>query len=231
MAFALTRLLLQLERDEQPVMWYGELRNVPLPAAVACNSPWLDIAQSTHGWDLATPAHFDYLPKPEQSSWSDAPACGIWPAEPPREHIYVDDDLAAHPLASIVMPGSWKGAPPMYMCTGWEILAYEDKYLAKRLVEDGVTVVFEEYEAMPHCFALILSKIPGAVRCLQGWAQFILDAVDQPASIPSRAILIKSISLEESELKFEELSAVTEDEMMIQAQRKVVRDGEPDAKL
>lgn len=128
--------------------------------------------------------------------------------------MYVDDALAAHPLSSVVMARSWAGAPPMYICTGWEILAPEDKYLARRLsLQDGVKIVFEEYEAMPHCFALVLAQTPGAERCYAGWAGFIRDAVDNPEGIESAARMVRARTLQDVELGFEGLSDVGEEEM------------------
>ncbi|KAI5467638.1 alpha/beta hydrolase fold-domain-containing protein [Mariannaea sp. PMI_226] len=213
LALALLQLIMEIRRQGSPIMFHGELRQVPLPAGVAVNSPWLDITQSAPTWELNTPTPYDYLPKPESLDSVDFPPCDIWPANPPRKRIYVDDDLAPHPLASVIMARSWEGAPPIYMCTGWEILAYEAKFLARKLEAEGVSVVFEEYEAMPHCFALLLRNSPSTYRCLNAWAGFIRAAVEDPGSIKPSATRIKARTLEEEPLKFEELSDVMEDEM------------------
>jgi hypothetical protein len=117
----------------------------------------------------------------------------------------VDDDLATHPLVTLTMNRSWEGSPPMWMCTGWELLAYEDKALAMKLAADGVPLIFEEYEAMSHCFALFLERLPASQRCLESWTTFISRAVENPASIESRATTIKARTLEEVPLKFDEL--------------------------
>lgn len=213
LALALTQLILELGRKDTPIFWYGELRHVPLPAAVATNSPWLDITQSSPSWQGDSPNVFDYLPKPEIVSRTKPLDCTIWPASPPRKHMYVDDELITHPLSSVIMARSWKGAPPMYICTGWEILAPEDKFLAKTLESQGVRVVFEEYEAMPHCFAMILTKIPNANRCYEGWAGFIRQAVEDVEGIESRAMSIGARNHKEVTLQFEELSEVGEEEI------------------
>ena len=182
-----------------------------MPAAVTLNSPWLDITQSSPSWEGDVPEPFDYLPKPDIVAKGVLQDCDIWPSQPPRKHLYVDDDLIAHPLASVVMSRSWDGSPPMYICTGWEILALEDKYFAKKLRSQGVPVVFEEYEAMPHCFAMILEKVPSARRCFDGWAGFIRNAVESPGTLESKATEIKAKTLEEIDLDFEELSSHTEE--------------------
>ncbi|CAI4219436.1 unnamed protein product [Parascedosporium putredinis] len=104
------------------------------------------------------------------------------------------------PLVTLVMANDWAGAPPIFMCTGWELLADEDKFLALKLKQDGIKVVFEEYEAMPHCFAMILTNLPAAKRCFDGWADFINSVVRDPSSINSKAITIKAKTLQEVEL-------------------------------
>ena len=221
LSLALLQLLLQLRRDGTAIQWYGEAREVPLPAAVACNSPWLDITQSSPSWDGETPAAaFDYLPNNITAAKAQVKPCDIWPATPPRKWLYVDDVLATHPLASVIMSQNWEGAPPIYICTGWEILALEDKFLAKRLVGEGVTVVFEEYEAMPHCFAMILDKLPNARRCFDGWAAFIRQAVEDAGAIRSRAVEVKAKTLEEVPLVFENLSQTSEEEIRERVQTK-----------
>ncbi|KAL2131378.1 hypothetical protein VTI74DRAFT_5160 [Chaetomium olivicolor] len=178
LSLALLQLLLHLNRTSHTVPWLGQRRAIPLPAGVAVNSPWLDITHSSPSCTSNAP--FDYLPTPHQQQVSDAkrPPCAAWPANPPRKHLYVADSLVAHPLASLVMAQSWAGAPPVYMCTGWELLADEDKFMAHKMWREGVCVVFEEYEAMPHCFGLVFPQLAGARRCLEGWAGFIKGVVE-----------------------------------------------------
>ncbi|CAM1506513.1 Fc.00g061540.m01.CDS01 [Cosmosporella sp. VM-42] len=210
LALALLHLLQDLRRQNSQIFWHGIARDIPLPAGVAVNSPWLDMTQSSPTWELSTPTPFDYLPKPDTINNLPIPACAAWPSTPPRRSMYVDDALSTHPLASVTMVPSWTGSPPIYICTGWEILAYEDKFLASKLHADGVTVRFEEFEAMAHCFALLLPKLPGAQRCYDGWAGFIRDVVQDPAGIVSSAVTVKAKTLEQVPREFGQLSDVTE---------------------
>jgi len=219
LVLALLQLILHLQRTGQKVFWQGEERDVPVPSCVACNSPWLDITQSSPSWEGTTPAPWDYLPKPEQVASSEIQPCPIWPATPERKHLYVADDLITHPLASVVVNSSWKGAPPVYMCTGWEILALEDKYFAKKLESEGVTVVFEEYEAMPHCFAMILDKTANAARCYDGWGGFIRTCTTG-GTVESSAVEIKAKTGDENMLAFDKLSNVKDEDMVERVQRK-----------
>ncbi|UNI18138.1 hypothetical protein JDV02_004427 [Purpureocillium takamizusanense] len=209
LTLALLQLLLELRRQGQRVVWHGEARDVPLPAAVACNSPWMDVTHSSPLFEGSDPHPFDYLPKPAISARGKIVPCDVWPAKPPRKFLYAADAAVAHPLVSPITARSWAGAPPVYMCTGWELLGFEDRFFAKRLVGDGVRVVFEDYEAMPHCFALILTKTPNARRCFDAWSAFIRRAVDDPAGIESSATGIRARTLEEVTLRFDNLSDMT----------------------
>ncbi|KAK7435254.1 hypothetical protein CaCOL14_012903 [Colletotrichum acutatum] len=211
LSLSLLQLLLELHRQNRKIRWLGEEREIPLPAGLALNSPWMDITQSSPSWDAN--GEFDYLPTGEVYAKYNPPPCEAWPAKPPRTNMYADDDLLAHPLVTLLMSRSWAGAPPVYICTGWELLADEDKYMARKLHQDGVPVVFEEYEGMPHCFALILTKIPNARRCFEGWTNFMKRAVTSPETIDSRATSIKSKTLQEEVLDFESLSAVSAEDV------------------
>ncbi|KAH6608806.1 hypothetical protein Trco_002152 [Trichoderma cornu-damae] len=205
LALALLQLVLQLRRLDARIQWYGEERQVPLPAGVCCVSPWIDITHSAPPWQEEKPHLFDYVPKPRPEIDAKIPPCKIWPASPPRKRIYVDDDLAAHPLATLIMNRTWEGSPPIWMCTGWELLSFENKAFAMKLIADGVPLVFEEYEAMPHCFALVLSSLPVSRRCVESWTDFIRRVMENPGAIESRATYIKSPTLEEIPLRFDEL--------------------------
>lgn len=167
---ALTQLLLELHRTNTTVQWYGETLTIPLPAGIALSSPWLDITHSSPS--TKTNASFDYLPSLQQSDPA-RPACAAWPATPPRKVLYCADALVTHPLVTLIMARDWRGCPPVYMSTGWEMLADEDKYLAGVLHAQGVRVVWEEFEGMPHCFAMVLADIPMSRRCFDAFAGFM----------------------------------------------------------
>lgn len=174
-------------------------------------SPWVDLTFSSPSW--RSNEAFDYLPALQRQTGRKPPPCEAWPANPPRRHLYIADELVAHPLATLIMARDWKGAPPVYICTGWELMEDEHKFLARMLRLQGVPVVFEEYEAMPHCFAMALAQTRHARRCLDGWAEFIRTAVEKgPEAVESKALLIKAQTLEEMEREFSSLGEETEDE-------------------
>ncbi|KAH6647697.1 alpha/beta hydrolase fold-domain-containing protein [Truncatella angustata] len=212
LGLALLQTLLELRRQNTKITWFGEKREIPLPAGAALNSPWLDMVQSFPSWK--SNLKWDYLPAPNLLADKKTPADNIWPASPPRKHLYVDDAYLLHPLASLQMVKSWNGSPPIYVCTGWECLADEDKYLVSRLTKEGVTVVFEEYEAMPHVFAPILGHTPEAKRCFDGWTKFMSAVVENPESLKSSYTRIKAKTCEESEIDADTVSSLTDEQIM-----------------
>ena len=224
---ALVQTLLEIRRNGWKISWFGEEREVPLPAGVTANSPWLDLTQTLPSWE--TNQKWDYLPRPEAMTEKEPPKDAIWPASPPRQHIYVDDAYVLHPLASLHLNESWAGAPPVYLCCGWECLADEDKYLAKKLRDDGVLTVFEEYEAMPHVFAAILKALPEARRCMAGWTRFMKAVCETKADDDGDALLsssyttIKAKTLQEVAIDVERLSPFTHAELRTLAGKRLQR--------
>jgi acetyl esterase/lipase len=224
LSLALLQTLLELNRQSpsEGLSWHGQTipYPLPLPAGLALNSPWLDM---THSFPSTTGnAAFDYLPSfISGHNQQPKPACEAWPAKPPRKTLYVDDALIAHPLSTLVLPKSWRGAPPMYICTGWELLADEDKYLATKLVKDGVKVVFEEFQAMPHCFAMIFNGSPGSRRCFEGWTGFMKSVTAGEGIAESRFVSITAKTLEETPVEVGTLSKFSEEEVRERVKRRL----------
>jgi hypothetical protein len=73
---------------------------------------------------------------------------------------------------------SWQGSCPVYICTGTELLTDEDKHLASFLAAASVPVVFEEFQALPHCFAILFGDTAPAKRYFTGVSVF-MGAVTQ----------------------------------------------------
>lgn len=207
---ALTQLLLELRRTDTKVQWFGQEVSVPLPAGVALSSPWLDLTHSSPS--CRTNAEFDYLPMLQGLDETQRPPCPAWPADPPRKMLYCADALVTHPLVTLLAADSWEGCPPVYMSCGWELLADEDKYLARKLHSDGVQVVFEEFQAMPHCFQAVLMGTPVSVRSFDAWAGFIRHVVEKG---PGRSVFrtIEAKTLNEVDIDPSALSPYTEEEL------------------
>ncbi|PHH65974.1 hypothetical protein CDD81_922 [Ophiocordyceps australis] len=227
LSLALLQLILELRRLDQSVEWQGEPRKVPIPAGVTCNSPWVDITGSSPPAQGDEPALFDYLPKATLIAKAQLLPCPIWPASPPRRFLYTSEYLASHPLVSPITARSWAGSPPIWMCTGWELLQYEDRFMAKKLVADGVPVVFEEYEAMPHVFAMVLPQNPAARLCFDRWTAFIRAVAEDAPPAQSSATLFKAKTLCEEPLRFDNLSDISLAEVCDRVRRSARERPEP----
>ncbi|RYC53819.1 hypothetical protein CHU98_g12390 [Xylaria longipes] len=222
LALALTQTIIRLRRQNVRIPWFGTKRHVPLPAGITLLSPWLDIVQSMPSW--STNSKWDYLPGPDILEDREYPADDLWPAKPPRKHLYVDDAFRLHPLVSVHLSPSWEGLPPVWVSCGWEALADEDRYLVSRLRAEGVPVVFEEYEAMPHVFAAVLPKVAQTERCVQGWARFITATRKDPGSITSSYTCIRAKTLEETEGDVEKLTPFQQKDVFEMAYSRVGRE-------
>lgn len=209
---ALTQLLLEFKRTNTKIRWYGEEIAIPLPAGVALSSPWMDLTHSSPS--CKTNAAFDYLPMLQGIEKIPRPSCPAWPASPPRKMLYCADTLISHPLVTLLTARNWEGCPPVYMSTGWELLADEDKFMAAKLHSQGVPVVWDEFEGMPHCFAMILTENPMAKRCFDAWTGFIKTAAEKgPSSIESAFTTVKAKTLQEESRDPTKLAPYTEEEM------------------
>jgi acetyl esterase/lipase len=207
------------------VFWEGEERAIPLPAGVAVNSPWCDITHSSPSCE--TNANFDYLPPTSLQIKMEPkrPKCVAWPVDPPRAMMYADDEFVMHPLVSMILAPSWAGAPPIWMCTGRELLSDEDKFMANKFYKDGVHVVYEEYEGMPHCFALLFEQLAEARRCTAGWAGFA-KAVVEEGKVKEGFTLIKAKTLKEVEVDPETLSPYTLEEIRERVEKRTAMGAE-----
>ena len=222
LTLALLQTLLEIRRQGRTIRWFGVEREVTLPAAATCCSPWLDVVQSMPSWDGN--ARWDFLPSQGvlEEGRPQPPADSVWPTDPPRRHLYCDDADLLHPLVSLQLARSWAGAPPVYLCCGWECLADEARWFAARLAREDaprVPVVFEEYEAMPHVSALVLPHLEASRRNLRSWAAFITRAVEDPAAITSSYITVRARTLEEVPIDPRQLTSFSDDDV-----RRMARD-------
>lgn len=220
LCLVLLQTLLEFKRKGLKIRWNGEYVTPPLPAGIALCSPWGDITMSSPSCEIN--GVYDYLP-PQSAAGTqqEFPPCPIWPSNPPRNNLYAEDAVLCHPLVSPLAAKSWEGSCPMYIETGTELLTDEDKYIAQKAASDGVPVVFEEYEAMPHCFAMLFEGTPMARRFFAGWSGFITKVIHQPKTVVTTGILIKPKTLEEEPLDVASLSKYTDEEIRTRMKAKV----------
>ncbi|KAI8937234.1 hypothetical protein NX059_006443 [Plenodomus lindquistii] len=177
---ALLQLVLHLHRSSPAphpptVLFNGEIVEIPLPAGLALTSPWLDITRSLPSTEDTT---YDYLPAPSAVSNKTFPPDDAWPANPPRADLYCDGSALCHPLVSPLAAKNWSASPPLFISVGWEMLRDEAAVWAQRCVAQGVRVRWREFEAMPHCFAMLLESNPGTPVHYQELGAFCKEVVE-----------------------------------------------------
>ena len=231
-AFALLQLLMHIHRTSPTttptISYHGAKVEVPLPAGVACSSPWLDISRSSPS--LESNAHIDYLPTPSKSAGIQFPKDNIWPTDPPRGDIFCDVNMMTHPLVSPLAFGEedWKNCPPLFICCGEELLTDEDAIVAGRAARQGAPVRWEQFEAMPHCFSMILEGLQASRKCFDLWAEGIKQMVEHREGLEARGRWWTAKTLKESALDVKELgSGWGEDEVLgwMKAARERRREG------
>jgi acetyl esterase/lipase len=199
---ALLQLLLHLHRSNPnpsalpTVKFHGKDVDIPLPAGLAMTSPWLDITRGLPS--IEGLVQYDYLPPPSQTEKREFPACPMWPASPPRADLYCEASALLHPLVSPLAATSWEGAPPLFFSVGQEMLRDEDAVLAQRAAAQGVKVVWREFEAMPHCFAMLLEGNPSAPVHHAEFAQFCKAVVEARTGVETNGEFITAKTLERS---------------------------------
>lgn len=242
LATVLLITLLHWHKTGTKISWNGVEVEVPLPAGIACNSPWLDLTHSSPSCD--TNGTWDYLPTrsthPEGVVY---PSDSIWPPkapQKPRKTLYADDCLLLHPLVSPLglRAEMWKelgvAKVPVFMCFGEELLHDEAMHVAGQIVRAGGTVKVVEYEAMPHCFAMVFAGQESSMHCFGNWATAISEFVEGSVQ-GSEGKRVRVKGLREEEIKVEELGGRTEEEvreaMVVQRARMSSKEEDPLSKL
>jgi acetyl esterase/lipase len=234
---ALLQLILHLHRSSSSsstIRWHGKEVELPLPAGVAMTSPWLDITRSLPS--LSTLAKYDYLPTPAQTAGMAFPADDLWPVDPPRADMYAEASALCHPLVSPLAAKDWSGLSgdgdggkcPVWFGMGQEMLRDEDAVVAKRIAQQGGTVVWREWEGMPHVFAFMLDKHDASKQFLEEFGRFCKgvvgigehgeDGMKGGVGIDSSAIFYKAKTLEPEQVGFDKLTDLS-DERVAQLMR------------
>jgi len=219
LCFALLQLLLQINRaaPTSPSLRFHNIDvtlPLPLPAGLAVISPWIDVTQSLPS--ILNNAQYDYLPPPLSSSArARFPADDVWPTKPPRGDLYCDTSILCHPLVSPVAAKDWDGACPVWIGVGEEMLVDESKVVAARMAKQGVPVQWDMWEAMPHCFALMLDRVgvSAANKCFEQWAGFCVQAIADGEEVVTRGTWYEAKTNKKIEMRVEDLAPLRDDEV------------------
>lgn len=118
-----------------------------------------------------------------------------------------------HPLVSPVTSRDWRDSPPMWIVTGQEQFGDGQKMVAQNAHEQGVNVVFKEYEAMPHCWIFIYSGSFQAIKCWKEWAQVCKDLVEGQELV-SEAVFVKARGLAKKPIDWAKLSPLSMNDVL-----------------
>jgi len=130
----------------------------PMPAAVACISPWLDLEGT--GESFKSKADLDPICNGDSLLKSAA--------------VYLGDENPQAPLVSPIY-GNLQGLPPILIHVGTsEILLDDSKRLAERAKKDGVEVVLEIWEEMIHSWHFFAFMLPEGRKAIAGLGNFIM---------------------------------------------------------
>ncbi|KAL8947094.1 MAG: hypothetical protein Q9222_006584 [Ikaeria aurantiellina] len=221
LSIALVQMLLQINRSStrKTFSFHGKSFDlpIPLPAGVAGNSPWIDMTRCMPS--ITANAQYDYLPPPTADPYSRFPPDEIWPADPPRGDIYCDASMLDHPLVSPVAAKDWTGSCPLWLIYGEELLTDEGKMLASLAAKQGVTVIWQQFEAMPHCFSMIFDYLEAGRRGFRDQAAFCSKVADDAAgeeagSLEKKGTWFAAKTCKETDVDVKNLAVCTEEELV-----------------
>lgn len=201
LCLTLLQLILQMHRTNggktPTVKFHDREVPVPVPAGLALLSPWVDLLRSLPSW--TGNLRWDYLPAPSGDIASVFKPDDIWPTTPARGDLYCETSMLDHRLANPLSAKDWKGSPSVFICIGEECLADDGKVIARRLVEAGSAVEFQEFEAMPHVFPAVFGGMSGARLAMERWGYAIKRMVER-GSIATKAVWVAAKTLKEKDL-------------------------------
>ena len=141
----------------------------PLPAALACVSPWVDLTQS--GFSYETNAHLDsFVPKDAMDFLADNYLAGASPT----------DQIASPVFADLT------GLPPVLIQVGaGECLLADSLSLAEALARHHVAVVLEAWPHSVHVWPVWASRVPEGRQAIERIGDFVRSVTTH--ALPTRA--------------------------------------------
>ena len=137
-------------------------KDVPLPAAITCLSPWADLELT--GESLTTRAQVDPMCSPEGSQY--------------HAVHYIGKHDARAPLVSPIY-ADLHGLPPILIQVGdREILLSDAIRLTERARKDGVDAELEVWDGMWHVWHLFARYVPEGQRAIDKIGAFIRKYLD-----------------------------------------------------
>lgn len=211
---ALTQVILTLRNHEscsspdRTILFRANNVPLPIPASLAMISPYSYTPDIFPSWE--TNAVYDWFPDIQYPIMKipSIKSCKLWPTKPLRGDLYCNISMLGHPLVCLAANKSWKGCPPVFMALGQERCIDGAKIIAAQMIRDGVTVCWEEYEAMPHVFMSFLPRWAQGNICYRRWVTFVRKCLEG-RELETRGFRIDSESLQPKELDVKSLTDIT----------------------
>jgi acetyl esterase/lipase len=141
----------------------------PLPSAIACVSPWVDLTQS--GFSYETNAHLDsFVPKDGMDFLADNYLAGASATDPIASPLFAD----------------LTGLPPVLIQVGvGECLLADSLSLTEALARHGVAVVLEAWPHSVHVWPVWASRVPEGREAIEHIGEFVRSATTH--AVPNTA--------------------------------------------
>ncbi|KAL9625195.1 MAG: hypothetical protein Q9160_000597 [Pyrenula sp. 1 TL-2023] len=175
-SLAFIQVLLYAKRQSTTLQFNGHRVGISNPAGVALLSCAGEHSQALPSWTIN--GEHDILRDRPPFPKPDFPADDIWPSEPPRADVYCSASLLTHPLVSPSLCKNWQGAPPLWFAVGQERFADSSALIAQTAARQGVCVLWNQYEALPHCWPLFLPKLSHSRDVMGKWGRVCRTMVD-----------------------------------------------------
>ena len=137
-------------------------KNIPLPAAVICLSPWVDLELT--GESITTNAAIDPICKLEESKY--------------HANQYTCKHNARNPLISPIYTDMHEFPPMLIQAGDREILLSDAVRLTERARKDGVEAELEVWDGMWHVWHLLAGYVPEGQRAINKIGAFIHKHLD-----------------------------------------------------
>ena len=135
----------------------------PLPAAVICMSPWVDLTNSSQS-HIANAKSESVLRTDVLNEWA---------------RYYTDESNLTNPLVSPVY-ADFHGLPPLLIQVGSdEILLDDSLTLAKRAKADGVDVTLRVWDGMWHAWPVLGDLIPESGMAFEEMKEFVRNVEEK----------------------------------------------------
>ncbi|PYH96698.1 alpha/beta-hydrolase [Aspergillus ellipticus CBS 707.79] len=191
-------ILLRLQRQKATITFHGQEVSPAVPAGMALLSPIADMTNA--------------FPSYENNAYRDFPTCAAWPRRPPRANFYCEGSTLAHPIVSPAGAEDWTGSCPLWLVSGQEQVVDATRIIARTAYPQSVSVVLEEYEAMPHIFFQVYRQAPQTRKVMADWVKTIL-AFSRGERPTSAAATIRAKYLAAEPMEFESLVPWTQAEV------------------